>query len=187
VRKKKRKRYPDWWEWRESRTARRTDELHLGERVAATLHWQGMLSNLAHAHSSEGAWIFDRPRMLSRDVEVRDAATDALIAVLHVKWTGNATLEFADGGHLEWAPTNFWQTQWAFFSTGGADAGSERALISFDDTSRLLETRTAVTYHTSDLSDEESALLTLFGRYLMVLHRKDSAAVAASTASVAAG
>jgi len=181
VRKKKHKRYLDQWEWRESRTARRVDELHLGERVAATLHWQGWLSNLAHAETPEGGWTFDRPRILSRDVEVRDAASGEIIAMLHVKWRGDATLEFADGGSVDWAPTNFWQTQWAFFDA------EERALISFDDTSRLLEARSAVTYHTSDLSDEESALLTTFGRYLMMLHRNDSAAVAASAASAAAG
>jgi hypothetical protein len=181
VRKKKRRRYLDQWEWRESRAARRQDELHLGERVAATLRWQGLLSTLAHAESPEGRWTFERPRVLSRDVEVRDAATDDVIAILHVRWTGDATLEFADGGTVDWSPTNFWQTQWAFFDN------SEQALISFADTSRLLEARTAVTYHSSALSAEESALLTLFGRYLMMLHRNDSAAVAATTASVAAG
>jgi hypothetical protein len=185
VRKKKRKRYLDQWEWRESRTARRQDELHFGERVAATLRWQGLLSNVAHAQSPEGAWIFDRPRILSRDVEVRDAETNALVAILYVRWTGDATLEFADGHTVDWSPTNFWQTQWAFFDT--ADGGGDQALISFVDSSRLLEARTAVTFHRSDLSAQESSLLTLFGHYLMILHRNDSAAAAATTASVAAG
>jgi hypothetical protein len=86
-----------------------------------------------------------------------------------------------DGHTVAWSPTNFWQTRWAFFDN------DERALISFVDTSRLLEARTVVTFHRSDLSNKESALLTLFGRYLMVLHRNDSAAIAATTASVAAG
>jgi hypothetical protein len=181
VRKKKRKRYLDQWEWRESRTTRRQDELHLGEHVAATLRWQGMLSNMAHARSPEGEWVFDRPRILSRDIEVREAKSNALVAVLHVRWTGDATLEFADGHTVDWSPTNFWQTRWAFFDE------NEHALISFVDTSRLLEARSAVAFHTSDLSARESALLTMFGRYLMILHRNDSAAVAATTASVAAG
>jgi hypothetical protein len=181
VRKKKRKTYLDRWEWRESRAERHLDELHLGERVAATLRWQGWLSTLAHARTPEGQWAFERPRILSRDIEVRDATTDAIVANLYVKWTGNATLEFADGGAVEWAPTNFWQTQWAFFDA------QDNALISFDDTSGFLEARSAVTFYSSDLSAEESALLTTFGRYLMMLHRRDSAAVAASTASVAAG
>jgi hypothetical protein len=181
VRKKKRKPYLDQWEWRESRTAKRQDELHFGERVAATLRWQGLLSTLAYAESPEGRWTFDRPRVLSRDVEVRDTATGEIVAVLHVKWTGDGTLEFVDGHTVDWSPTNFWQTQWAFFDN------AENALISFVDTSRLLEARSAVTFHRSNLSAEESALLTTFGRYLMVLHRNDSAAIAATTASVAAG
>jgi len=180
VRKKKRERYLDQWEWRESRTARRQDELHLGERVAATLRWQGLLSNLAYAQSTEGEWTFDRPRILSRDIEVRDARSNALVAVLYVRWTGDATLEFADGHTVDWSPTNFWQTQWAFFDN------DEQALISFADTSGLLEARTAVSFHQPNLPVQESALLTLFGRYLMILHRNDSAAVAATTASVAA-
>jgi len=176
--KKKRETYPDNWEWRESRTTKRQDELHLGERVTATLRWQGMFSNLAYAQSPEGRWTFDRPRLLSRDVEVRDADTNALVAVLYVKWRGDATLEFADGHTVDWSPTNFWQTQWAFFDT--ADRG-EQALILFDDTSRIFEARTAVTFYRSALSAQESALLTLFGRYLMILHRNDAAAVAAAT------
>ena len=94
MRKKKRKRYLDRWEWRESRTAKRQDELHLGERVAATLRWQGWASTLAHAETPEGRWTFDRPRILSRDVEVRDAVTDAIVGNLYVRWRGDATLEF---------------------------------------------------------------------------------------------
>jgi hypothetical protein len=180
-RRKKRKAYPDQWEWRESRTARRTDELHFGERVAATLRWEGLLSNRAYADSPDGQWIFDRPRVLSRNIEVREGETNKLIAVLYVRWTGDATLEFTDGRTIDWAPTNFWQTQWAFF---GAD---EQAIISFVDTSRIMEARSAVTFHRKYLSDKESALLTTFGRYLMVLHRNDAAAVAATSASVAAG
>jgi hypothetical protein len=179
VRKKKRKTYLDRWEWRESRAERHLDELHLGERVAATLRWQGWLSTLAHARTPEGQWAFERPRILSRDIEIRDATTDAIVANLYVSWMGHGTLEFADGGAVEWAPTNFWQTQWAFFDA------QDDALISFDDTSGFLEARSAVTFYSSDLSAEESALLTTFGRYLMMLHRRDSAAVAASAASAA--
>ena len=186
MRKKKRKPYPDYWEWRESRTARRQDELHYGERVAATLRWQSMFNYLAHAQTSAGAWTFDRPRILSHDVEVREAATAAVVAVVHFKWTGDATLEFADGGRLDWAPTNFWQTQWAFFSPASGD-DKDRALIVFDDTSGFLEARSAVSYRASDLTAEESALLTTLGRYLMMLHRRDSAAVAATAATAATG
>ena len=180
MKKKKRKTYLDQWEWRESRTARRQDEFHFGERVAATLRWQDLFSNLAYAQSPEGQWTFDRPRLLSRNVEVRDADSDALVAVLYFKWTGDATLEFADGRTIGWAPTNFWQTEWAFFDT------EDRPLVSFLDTSRLFEARSVVTFYSSDLSAEESALLTIFGRYLMLLHRNDTAAVAATTASIAA-
>ena len=74
MRRKKRKPYPDYWEWRESRTAKRQDEFHYGEKIVATLRWESVFSTLAHAQTSAGAWTFDRPRILSRDVEVREAA-----------------------------------------------------------------------------------------------------------------
>ena len=180
-RKRRARAVPTRWEWRESKKAKRQDELRLGDRVAATLRWQGLLSTLATGKTMEGEWTFDRPKLFSHEVEVRDAVSNALVVTYHEKWRGDGTVEFSDGRTIEWAPTNFWQTRWAFFDT------AERALISFVDTSRLLEARTVVTFHRSDLSDRESALLTLFGRYLMILHRNDSAAIAATTASAAAG
>jgi hypothetical protein len=180
VRKKKRRRYLEQWEWRESRTARRHDELHFGERIAATLRWQGIGSTLAHADCPEGHWTFERPRILSRDVEIRDGKTDELVAMLYPKWTGSATLELADGRCFAWEPTDFWQMQWAFFDS------AEQALVSFTDTSKLLEARTAVTVYRSSLSEQERGLLTMLGRYLLILRRHDAAAVVAATSSVAA-
>ena len=149
------------WEWRESRTVKRLDELRWGERSGATLRWEGLFSKRAYAQTAEGQWTFDRPRLLSRDVEVW--AGDQLVAVHRTRWTGEGTLEFADGHAYDWAPTNFWQTRWAFF---GAD---DTALIGFDDTSRLFEYTAAVTYWASDLPAADSALLTALGHYLMVL------------------
>ena len=176
--KQKQKPEANAWEWRESRTAKRQDELRLGDQVFATLRWEGCFSNLAYARSTEGQWTFDRSRLLSRDVEVRQA-DETLIAVYHEKWTGDGTLEFADGRTYDWAPTNFWQTRWAFFDV------EERPLIAFEDTSGLLEYRDEVTFWRSGLSKADVGLLTTLGRYLMVLKHRDTAAIAA-TASVAA-
>jgi hypothetical protein len=169
--------------WRESRKVRRQDELRLGDRVAATLRWQGLLSTFATGRTMLGAWTFDRPRLLSRDVEVRDAASNALVATYRERWRGDGTLEFTDGRAIDWAPTNFWQTDWAFFDA------DDRPLISFVDTSRWFEARTRVTYHRvaradAQLSASDDALLTTLGRYLTVLKRNDTAAIAASTAAV---
>jgi hypothetical protein len=134
----------------------------------------------------EGEWTFDRPRLFSHDVHVRDAVSNALIVTYCEKWRGDGTVEFSDGRTFDWAPTNFWQTDWAFFDA------EDRPLISFGDTSRWFEARAQITYHRAasaeaQLSPRDDALLTVLGRYLTVLKRNDTAVVAASTAAVAAG
>lgn len=179
--KRKRKPNVNVWQWRESRTARCRDELIFGDHVFATLRWEGPFSKLAYARSPEGQWTFDRPRLLSRDVEVRQA-DDTLIALYHEKWTGDGTLQFIDGHTVDWAPVNFWQTRWVFF---GAD---DEPLVTFDDTSGLFEHTAQVTFWPSDLSASDSALLATLGRYLTVLKQQDqdTAAIAATTAAMAA-
>jgi hypothetical protein len=177
----KRKREPNIqaWQWRESRIARRRDELVFGDHVFATLRWKGPFSKRADARSSEGQWTFDRPRLLSRDVEVRQI-DETLFAIYREKWTGDGTLEFVDGRSYDWAPTNFWQTRWAFFDA------DDKPLVSFDDTSGLFEHTAQVTFWPSDLSAADSALLATLGRYLMELKQQDIAAIAATTAAAAA-
>jgi hypothetical protein len=183
------KRNIDTLQWRESRTVKRLDELRLGDEIKATLRWAGPFSKLAYARSRNGRWAFDRPRLLSRDVEIRDAKTpsssqsaphaDTLVAVYHEKWTGEGTLEFVDGRAYDWAPTDFWQTRWAFFGT------DDRPLVAFADTSGLFEQTAQVTLHHRGLSPADFELLVTLGRYLMVLKREDvTVATAASTAAI---
>jgi hypothetical protein len=166
------------WQWRASRTTSRQDELWFGDRIFATLRWEGLFSNLAYARSPEGQWTYDRPRLLSRDVEIRAGKT--LIAICHEKWTGECTIEFAQGRTFTWAPTNFWQTRWVFFDA------EEKPLIAFDDTSGLFEHTNKVTFWRSELSKADTGLLTTLGRYLTVLKRQDAAAIAATAATTAA-
>jgi hypothetical protein len=177
--KRKRKLNVKAWQWRESRTARRRDELIFGDHVFATLRWEGPFSKLAYARSPEGQWTFDRPRLLSRDVEVRQL-DGTLIAIYHEKWTGDGALEFVDDRTVDWAPTNFWQTRWAFFDM------DDKPLVTFDDTSGLFEQTAQITFWPSDLSVTDSGLLATLGRYLTVLKRQDTAIVAATTATIAA-
>jgi hypothetical protein len=167
------------WQWRESRTARRRDELIFGDQVFATLRWEGPFSKLAYARSPEGQWTFDRPRLLSRDVEVRQP-DETLIAIYLEKWTGDGTLEFVDGRTCDWAPTNFWQTRWSFFDA------DNKPLVTFDDTSGLFEHTAQITFWPSDLSAADSGLLATLGRYLTALKQQDIAVIAATTTTIAA-
>jgi hypothetical protein len=165
------------WQWRVSRTVKRQDEFRFGDRLYATLRWEGPFSRRAYARSPEGQWTYDRPRLLSRDVEIRAGKT--LIAISHEKWTGECVIEFTDGRIFTWAPTNFWQTRWVFFDA------EERPTIAFDDTSGLFEHTNEVTFWRSELTKADVGVLTTLGRYLAVLKRQDAAAIAAaSTAAV---
>jgi len=168
-------------EWRESRTAKRQDELHTPDGVLATLRWAGMFSYFATGGTGDRQWQFDRPRLLSRDVEVRAAGADQgePFARYHPGWWPGGELYLADGRVLHWAPTNFWQTQWVFTDE------TERVLVQFVDTSRLFEQSAAVTYVDRGLRETDRALLLVLGRYLLALQARDSAAIAASASTAA--
>jgi hypothetical protein len=169
-------------EWRESRIARRQDELRYGDQVLAMLHWENAFSTFATGTAKAGSWTFERPRLLSRDVEVRIAGTDggAPFGIFSPGWTDEGTLCLSDGRRYHWQCEDFWQTEWVFTSAAG------EPLVRFVDTSRLLEQTTAVGIVRSELSEADRALLVLLGHYLMVLHALDSAAIAASVACTAA-
>jgi hypothetical protein len=166
-------------EWRESRTVKRQDELVAGDQLVAALRWKGWGSTFASGHSPEREWTFDRPRLLSRDVEVRVAQSGELVAVYMPSWLGtDGKLEFADGRRYHWAATDFWRTKWVFYSA------SNEPLMRFEDTSGLLRVSALVRYGPSPLAPRERDLFALLGWYLMALARRDAAAAAAATTAV---
>ena len=168
-------------EWQESTTVRRQDELCLGDEVLATLRWAGMLSTMATGTARTGRWTFERPRLLSHEVEVRDTASGDGVGVLSPRWTGDATLTLADGRTFEWASTNFWRSEWTF-----SDAHNQ-PLVLFVDTSGLLRRRTAIEIVRSGLSEPDRALLVLLGHYMMEMQRRDTAAVTAAIVPTVVG
>jgi hypothetical protein len=181
--RRKRKSDAPIWQWRESKAVKHQDELWFADRIYATLRWEGPFSKRAYARVPEGQWTFDRPRLLSRDVEVRQSKAEptlaSLVAIYYQKWSGDGTLKLADGRQFDWAPTNFWQTRWAFFDAEG------RPLVGFEDTSGLGNHTSQVTFWRSELSKADIGLLATLGDYLMALKRQDDAAAAAAAASAA--
>jgi len=160
-------------EWRE---ARKQDELRLGDQVTATLRWQGWTSTLAHGRTAAGRWTFDRPRLFSKEVEVRTPDGEEPAAVFWPRLLGDGgELKMADGRSFHWYATDFLATRWAFASPTGHE------LVRFVDTSGVLEHRAVVSFVTQDLSDTDRGRLVLLGRYLMVLHAQDTAAITAAT------
>jgi hypothetical protein len=168
-------------EWRAARSVKRQDELRSDEQILATMRWESMWSTLATGTARAGQWSFERPRLLSRDIEVRIPGTtdDAPWAVFSPGWTSEGTLCLADGRQFHWQCTDFWQTEWVFVSAAG------EPLVRFTDTSGFLSQSTAVGIVRAKLSESDRALLVLLGHYLMVLQARDRAATtAAVTAAV---
>jgi hypothetical protein len=175
-------------EWRESRTVKRQDELSLGDQPIATLHWGGWGSTFAIGRARAGSWSFERPRLLSKEVQVRAVGTERgsasakqgpLIAVFVPGWTEEGTLSFTTGRTMRWQSRDFWRTDWVFVDAEG------RTVARFRDTSRFLEQRTAVQTYKVGLSEADRAMMLILGRYLMVLQAQDQVVVtAAVTAAI---
>ena len=176
-RKKRTERERPAVEWRESRTAKRQDELHTPEGILATLRWAGVFSYAASGQAGGKQWHFDRPRIFSRDVEVRDAQSGTLVALLRAGWTGDGMLETADGRAFYWTYNNFFRTKWSFSTASGEQ------LVRFYDDSRLFEKRAVVEVASQTLPTGDRDLLLLLGWYLMTLADRDSASAAAAAAA----
>ena len=170
MRKKEKKKALEW------REARKQDELRFGDQVSATLRWQGWTSTLAYGRTAAGRWTFGRPKLLSKEVEVRIPEGEEPMAVFWPCFLGDGgELGMADGRTFRWYATDFLATRWVFAGTDGDE------LVRFTDTSGLLERRAIVSYGIRDLSETDRGLLVLLGRYLMVLHTRDTAAITAAT------
>ena len=162
-------------EWRESRKVRRQDELCLGDQTVATLRWGGWGSTFAEGRARAGSWTFERPRLLSREVQVHVAGTKGPpIAVFIPGWTEEGTLSWADGRTMRWQSRDFWRTDWVLVDAEG------RTAARFEDTSGFLERRTIAHTYRTRLSEADRAMLLILGRYLMVLQAWDTAAVVAA-------
>lgn len=162
-------------EWRESRTVKRQDELRLGDQTVATLRWRGWGSTFAEGRALAGSWTFERPRLLSREVQVHVAGTKGPpIAVFIPGWTEEGTLSWANGCTMRWQSRDFWRTDWALVDAEG------RMAARFEDTSGFLERRTIAHTFKAGLSEADRAMLLILGRYLMVLQAQDQVAVTAA-------
>ena len=167
------------FEWRESKMVAHQDELHADHQILATLRWKGVgngvASTLAFAVSPEGQWIFEQPGIFSRDVQVRNAGSDAPVALFRPHWIGaGGRLDFADNRAFYWTAMNFGQTRWAFTSASG------KQLVRFENDVQRVPAGALVMVEPSILESLalpacECALLMLLGRYLMVLKKRDAA------------
>ena len=162
--------------WVQPAVRKREHELHAGDDVVATLHFQR--GSLADAVAAGGHWTFKRQGFWHPRVTVRTAGSDTDIAVFQPRWVGGGTLEFPDGRTVRLSSANFWQSEWVW-------QDNEKPLIRFKGRHGIVKARGAVELQSEAVASPDLAMLVLLGWYLILLHAEDSA-VASSAASVAA-
>ena len=165
-------------EWAQLRAFGRQYELRAGDDIVGTLSWMRTCGTAASAVCEEGQWVFERPGIFSRKVQVREAGTGAEVGLFQPNWRGDGLLELVDGRIFQWVHANFWGTQWLFLGSAG------EPLLRFQSRSRRFKMTASVGIASSGLPAKETSLLTMLGWYLMVLRSREmSAAAAASAAS----
>ena len=176
VKRKKKQRIAPKLEWRPTGNKRQEALYHRGEPVS-TLQWASMWSLAATGTAKDGQWSLDRPRLLSRDVEIYAGETH--YGTFSPGWTGDGSLTLATGHTYRWVHEDFWHNRWAFIDA------LDTTVMQFEDTSGFLVERTAVMIPKSQISELDRALLAILGRYLMALQARDTAATSAAiTAAV---
>ena len=161
--------------WIQPAARKRDHELHAGDDVVATLHFQR--GSLADAEAAGAHWTFKREGFWHPRVTVRTAGSDADLAVFHPRWVGGGALEFPDARAVRLSSANFWQSEWVWQE-------GEQPLIRFKGRHGLIKARGAVEVLPEGAALPDLPMLILLGWYLILLHAEDSAA--ASSASTVA-
>jgi hypothetical protein len=125
---------------------RRSYELRAGGDIVATLRWPTRFGSAAQGETAEGRVTVERagllrPRVvLSDDTDSsRDASPPGRIPVrltLELDFGGRGVVRVRDeaSASLQWLPTNFWRTAWAFEHSA---QGRSRRVLSFEFDSAL--------------------------------------------------
>jgi hypothetical protein len=73
-------------------------------------------STLTMAGSATESWTFKGAGFLKRRVTLRDSRAKDDLAVFWPNLRGEGWVEFFKGSKFHWKSTNFWRTEWGFFS-----------------------------------------------------------------------
>jgi hypothetical protein len=154
-----------------------TFELRAADEVAGSLRWER--ASLARAELADGQWTFKRTGFWHPRITVRLPGSETDLALFTPTWSGGGSLEMG-GKRFAFRPANFWHSRWSW-----TDAGDE-PLVHFSSRQGLLKTEGQVSLEPESESLPELSLLVTLGWYLLVMAAKDSAAVAATTATMVA-
>lgn len=169
--------------WVQQKTMQKSFELLAGEQMIGTLQFSHVLSIRAEVQTSLQHWSFKRTGFPKIRISIQKPDEEQVFAIFSPYLFGNGVLQMEDGHSFNWAPLNFWRTQWMFYDAG------DLPILQFLSGSRkskhtdLFKTQAEVEIMDASISDEQLCLLVPLGFYLYVLHANDTAIAAAAGAS----
>lgn len=173
-------------EWVQPRVFERAYELVSGETLLATLAFRSSFGTLAVAETAEGSWTFKRVGFLNPRISVRQAGGLDDLALYRPRFWGGGDLAFTAGPVVSWRSSDFWTTEWAFFDPADQPLVSFRQGREKERLADIFKSQATVEVSPLGAGSRHLSILAPLGMYLLVLHRDDSAAVIAATASTTA-
>jgi len=150
--------------------------LHHGDVLMGSLVFRSAFGTFATATIPSGCWTMKRVGFLRTRVEVRPCDAEMPVGVFHNNtWIGGGTLTLPDGRELR-ADTNLWQSRYQF-----ADA-AERPLVQYT-TGGFFKASGEMLVTPEGAALPELPWIAMLGWYLVVMMRRDSAAVGAAVAT----
>ena len=162
-------------QWTQPSARKQEFELLVGDISVCRLDFAGSFKSIASATNIEGTWVFDRPGFWQRRTVVRsESGTDELAVFQNHTWKNGGTLTLADGRVFQ-VTTNFWASQFHILDDAGGEVIYYSRIGGFFHESCDVE----IYPYARDLA--ELSWLVPFGWYLILMMKRDSAAVAAAT------
>lgn len=163
--------------WTQPRKLERSYELRAGDSLVATLRIERPIIDRAIAESAASRWTLDRKGFFRRRAIITNADSNEEVGLYYYGFSGRGLLELASGRKLTWRATNFWQTRWEMVEqpTG--------RLFEIKMKRRWLKDEGEVELTPWGSEHPEIMLLLVTGWYLLLMHLRDSAVVAAAAAS----
>jgi hypothetical protein len=105
--------------------------LEAGSERLAVLRWPKVLGTGAEGESMDGRWRISGRRggALNLGFVVKDAASDAEVAVMTRNWRGRGEVRFASGASYTWDREGFWHPEHFWTSATGERLVTWRARI----------------------------------------------------------
>lgn len=157
--------------WSQPSGLERAYDLKAGEELLATLRFRG--GTLAEVETAEGRWTFKRQGFLRTQISARSHGSDSDVAVFRPHLTGGGEMVAGLGAGLEFAPANFWSTEWSW-------QDQDQALITYRGPRGLLKAKAEMEVAPEASRLANLGLVAVLGWYLILLFGRDMAIATAS-------